>query len=207
MNDLKRWLPLTGILSVLIIIGGILLGEPPDASNPPQEIVDFYVDNGDKLQYATIGFALALMLFVSFGSYLRMVLDRAEGSTGILSLIAFGGTVIFAVGGAIDATIQFAISEAVDDLDPTQVQTLQALWDNDWVSLQVGITLFILASGLSIVRHKSLPVWLGWLAILIGVVGLTPIGFVAFPATGLWILIASVMLLISEGRASSPVVE
>lgn len=207
MNDMKRWLPLTGILSVLIITGGILLGEPPDASNPPQEIVDFYVDNGDKLQYGTIGFIIALILFVTFGSYLRTVLDRGEGSTGISSLIAFGGTVIFAVGGAIDATIQFGIIEAVDDLEPTQIQTLQALWDNDWVPLQLGITIFILATGLSIVRHKSLPVWLGWIAIVIGIAGLTPVGFVAFLATGVWIIVLGVMLLISEGSAATPVVE
>ena len=202
-----RWLPLTGILSILIIVGAILLGEPPDASHSPEEIVDFYVDNGDKLKYATPAFILALVLFVSFGSYLRAVLDRGEGSTGISSRIAFAGTVIFAVGGAIDATIQAAIIEAVDDLEPTQVQTLQALWDNDWVPLQVGITMFILASGISIVRHKSLPVWLGWTAVVIGVVGLTPVGWFAFMATGIWILIVSVMLLMSEGKAATPVVE
>ena len=207
MNDMKRWLPLTGILSVLIITAGILLGEPPDASHPAQEIVDFYVDNGDKLQYGTIGFIIALILFVTFGSYLRTVLDRGEGSTGISSLIAFGGTVIFAVGGAIDATIQFGIIEAVDDLEPSQIQTLQALWDNDWVPLQLGITIFILATGLSIVRHKSLPVWLGWIAIVIGIAGLTPVGFVAFLATGVWILVLGVMLLINEGSAATPVVE
>jgi hypothetical protein len=207
MNDFTRWLPLTGILSVLIIVAGFLLGEPPDASHPPQEIVDFYVDNGDKLQYGTIGFIIALILFVTFGSYLRTVLDRGEGSTGISSLIAFSGAVVFAVGGAIDATIQFGIIEAVDDLEPTQIQTLQALWDNDWVPIQLGITMFILASGLSIVRHKSLPVWLGWIAIVIGIVGLTPVGFVAFLATGVWILVLGVMLLINEGSAATPVVE
>jgi hypothetical protein len=207
MNDTKRWLPLTGILSVLIITGGIFLGEPPDASNPPQEIVDFYVDNGDKLQYGTIGFIIALILFVTFGAYLRTVLDRGEGSTGISSLIAFGGTLIFAVGGAIDATIQFGIIEAVDDLEPTQIQTLQALWDNDWMPLQLGITIFILATGLSIIRHKSLPVWLGWVAIVIGIAGLTPVGFIAFLATGVWIVVLGVMLLINEGSAATPVVE
>ncbi len=206
-SSTTRWLPLTGILTVLIITGGILLGEPPDASHPPQEIVDFYVDNKDTLQYGTIAFVVALILFVTFASYLRTVLDRGAGSTGISSLIAFGGAVIFAVGGAIDATIQFAITEAVDHLDPTQIQTLQALWDNDWVPLQLGITTFILASGLSIVRHRSLPVWLGWVAIVIGVAGLTPVGFFAFLGTGLWIIVTGVVLLIEEGKASAPVVE
>ena len=37
---------------------------------------------------------------------------------------------------AIDATISFALAEAADDIDPTAVQALQALWDNDFVPLR-----------------------------------------------------------------------
>ena len=55
--------------------------------------------------------------------------------------------------------------------------------------------------------HKSLPVWLGWIAIVLGIVGMTPIGWIAFMGTGVWILIASVMLLLSERKVATPVVE
>jgi len=206
-NSNVRWLPLTGILSIVLIIAGVLFGEPPDASNPPQEIVDFYVDNATKLQVGTIVFAIAAILFVVFGAYLRTVLDRGEGSTGILSTVAFAGAVIFAVGVGIDGMILFGITEATDNLEPTQIQTLQALWDNDWMPLLLGVTMFVLACGLSIILHKSMPVWVGWLALLIGIVGLTPVGWIAFMATGIWVLIVGVMLFISEGRASTPVVE
>jgi len=202
-----RWVPLTGIASILIIIAGVLFGEPPDSTNPPQEIVDFYVDHATKLQLGTIVFAIAAILFVVFGSYLRTVLDRGEGSTGILSTVAFAGAAIFAVGVAIDGMIIFAITEAADHLEPTQIQTLQALWDNDWMPLLLGVTIFVLASGLSIILHKSLPVWVGWLALVIGIVGLTPVGWIAFMATGIWVIIVSVLLFMSEGRTSSPVVE
>jgi hypothetical protein len=153
-------------------------------------------------------FLLAMVALVSFASYLKSVLERGDGENGLLSRVAFIGVVVFAVGGTIDGTILVAISEAVEEIDPTQVQTLQALWDNDWVPMQFGISLLTLASGLSIVLHKSLPVWLGWLALVIGVAGLVPvIGWVAFPGTGLWILIVSVMLLISERKVATPVVE
>jgi hypothetical protein len=202
-----RWLPLTGILSIVLIITGVLFGEPPDASNPPQEIVDFYVDNATKLQVGTIVFAIAAILFVVFGAYMRTVLDRGEGSTGILSTVAFAGAVIFAVGVGIDGMILFGITEAADNLEPTQIQTLQALWDNDWMPLLLGVTTFVLACGLSIILHKSMPVWVGWLALVIGIVGLTPVGWIAFMATGIWVLIVAVMLIMSEGRSSTPVVE
>jgi hypothetical protein len=206
-SSTTRWLPLTGILSIALIVGGILLGEPPDASHPPQEIVDFYVENKAKMQYGTIAFGAAMILLVAFASYLRSVLNRGEGSTDILPVVAVAGATIFAVGGAIDAMIIFGISEAVDDLDPTQVQTLQALWDNDWLPLLMGAVMLTLASGLSIVRHRSLPVWLGWLALVIGIVGLTPFGWAAFLAAGVWILMVCVTLLVTERGASTPAVE
>ena len=210
MNTSKtRWLPLTGIaFIILMIVGFIVGGEPPDASSPPEEISQFYIDNDKRLTAAVVILVAATIALVYFASYLRTVLDRGEGENGLLSRVAFIGAVVFAVGGAIDGTILVAISEAVDELDPTQVQTLQALWDNDYVPLMLGIILFTLSSGLSIVLHKSLPAWLGWTAIVIGVAGLVPVGgWVAFPGAGVWILIVSVVLLISEGKASTPVVE
>ena len=92
-------------------------------------------------------------------------------------------------------------------MEPAQIETLQAFWDNDFLPLAMGIVLFTLGSGISIVLHKSLPVWLGWIAIVLGIVGMTPIGWVAFMGTGVWILIVSVMLLMSERKVAAPVVQ
>lgn len=64
--------------------------------------------------------------------------------------------------------------------------------------LLVATILFIFASGLSIVLHKSLPVWLGWAAIVIGVVGVTPFGWLSFFGTAAWILVTCVVLLMRD---------
>ena len=151
--------------------------------------------------------SIATVLFVFFASFLRSVLDRGVGEDGMFSRIAFVGAVVFAVGGAIDGTLIIAMSEAAGEVEPAQIETLQAFWDNDFLPLALGVVLFTLGSGISIVLHKSLPVWLGWIAIVLGIVAMTPLGWIAFMATGVWILIVSVMLLVSDGRASAPVVE
>ncbi len=188
--------------------GFIVGGEPPNAAgNSADEIVQFYTDKGNRVIAGVIILTVATVLLVFFGSYFRSVLDRGVGEDGMFSRIAFAGTVVFAVGGAIDGTLIFAMNEAAGEIEPAQIETLQAFWDNDFLPLALGVVLFILASGISIVLHKSLPVWLGWIAILIGIIGLTPFGWIAFMATGVWILIVSVMLLISEGKASTAVVE
>ena len=206
MNSSRSWLlPLAGIVFIaLMIIGFLIGGDPPDATHSPQKIAEFYLDNKDKVQIAVLILSLGLVFLLVFGSYLKSVLDGGEGESGVLPRVAYTGLVIFAVGGAIDGTILIAISEAVKDIDPTQVQTLQAFWDNDWVPMGLGTTLFTLASGLSIVLHRSLPLWLGWIALVIGVAGLTPVGWAAFPATGLWIIVTSVLLLMKERSSAVP---
>ena len=204
-----RWMPITGILFVVVaIVGFIVGGEPPDAAgNSADEIVQFYTDNQGSVMAGVIILFVATVLFVFFASFLRSVLDRGDGEDGMFSRIAFVGAVVFAVGGAIDGTLIIAMSEAAGEVEPAQIETLQAFWDNDFLPLALGVVLFTLGSGISIVLHKSLPVWLGWIAIVLGIVGMTPFGWIAFMATGVWILIVSVMLLISEGKVSTPVVE
>jgi hypothetical protein len=202
----REWLvPLTGIAFIVIaILGFVIAGEPPDADEPVREIVDHYVDDKDAVQAGAILTGIAAGLLIFFGGYLRKVLRAAEGEGGMLSALVLIGATTMAIGAAIDGTISFALAEAADDIDPTGVQALQALWDNDFLPVLLGAGVFLLASGISIVTHGALPKWLGWVAIVFGVVAFTPIGFIAFPAGALWILIVSVMLSLRARAAPAP---
>ena len=182
------------------MVGSLIGGEPKDAGNSAQEIVDHYVDNKSSIIVGAAIFGLACVALVFFASHLRTVLRRAEGDGGMLAPLTLVGAAIMAVGLAIDATLLFAIAEAADDIEPTSVETLQALWDNDFMPIAVGMVVFILSSGIAIVRYGALPKWLGWVAILLGVVGITPIGFFAFLAGGLWIAVVSVLLSLRARR-------
>jgi hypothetical protein len=202
MND-RRWIPaLTGIAFVALVIAGFAVGgEPPTTEDPAQEIVDFYVDN-ETQQLISVGIeALAAMVLVFFGGYLRSVLRRAEGEGHMLSALVLAGTTIVAVGLAIDASITVALVDSAEEIEPAAVQALMALWENDFVPFIVGAMTFILASGISILRHGVLPKWLGWVAIALAVISLTPIGFVGAIGVALWIAVVSVMLALRERRA------
>jgi hypothetical protein len=195
------WTPLTGVaFLIVVIVGFTIAGEPPDADSPVQEIVDHYVDDKDSIMVGAILTGIAGTLLLFFAGSLRSTLRAAEGPGGVLSAVAFAGAIVLAVGAAIDGTISFALAEQADDIDPTAVQALQALWDNDFLPLAVGTQVFLLAAGLSIVRHRALPAWLGWVAILLGLISVTPIGFAGFLGGAAWIAIVSVLLTLRLRR-------
>ena len=200
----REWLvPLTGVgFIVLGIVSFIVGGEPKSADEPVGEIVNFYVDNKDSVEAGAFIGVAATVLLVFFGAYLRRFLRAGAGEGEMLSLISFVGIAIVAVGFAIDTTILIALSEAADDINPIAVQSLQALWDNDFVPLALGVLLFLWGTGLSVIRSGVLPKWLGWVMLVLGVLGLTPIGFVS--AVGAAILVLVLSILLSVRARSAP---
>jgi hypothetical protein len=215
MERSKDWLaPLTGVaFIVVLVISFIVAGEePPEAKDGAQEIVDFYSDNKDSVEAgAGIG-TIAALLLVFFSAHLRKVLRAAEGEGGgTLSLVAFAGGLTIAISGAIDSTITVALAEGVDDnIDPVAVQALQALFDNDFLPFVLGVLLLEFGAGISVVRHGALPAWLGWAAIVLGVIGvaglvtLSEIGFIAVIGAALWVVVVSILLTLRARGGSAP---
>ena len=189
-------MPLTGVgFIVLGIVSFIVGGEPKSADDPLREIVSYYVDNKNSVEAGAFIGVAATVLLVFFGAYLRRFLRAAAGEGEMLSIVSFVGIAIVAVGFAIDTTILIALSEAADDINPVAVQSLQALWDNDFVPLALGVLLFLWGTGLSVIRSGVLPKWLCWVMIVLGVVGLTPLGFAS--AIGAAILVLGLSILLS----------
>jgi hypothetical protein len=207
MDNGRPWFtPLTGVLFLLILIVGLfVLGEePPGVDEDVNEIVDFYVDKDTEVYAGVIAEGLAALVLVFFAGSLRRVLRIAEGEGGTLSLVAFAGLLMVATGFAIDATISLTLVETVEDVDPAAVQTLAALWENDFVPFAVGAGIFVLALGISTLRHGAFPKWLGWVAIVLAVVAVTPIGFVTAIGAALLVGITSVMMALQARSPQTP---
>jgi hypothetical protein len=200
----REWLvPLTGVgFIVLAIVSFIVAGEGKSADDPVKEIVDYYVDNKDSVEVSALIAVAATALLVFFGAYLRKVLHAAGGEGEMLSLVAFAGLLVVGVGFAIDITISIALAEAADDIDPVGVQSLQALWDNDFVPIALGVVLFLWATGLAVIRTGILPKWLGWVMLVLGVAGVTPVGFVAAIGSALLVLVLSIWLSLRARRGT-----
>lgn len=51
-------------------------------------------------------------------------------------------------------------------------------------------------------RIRAFPKWLAWIAIVLGVLAVTPAGFFVFLAYGIWVLLTSIVMLRSPETTS-----
>ena len=202
--------PLTGIVFVVLAIIAFLVGgETPATDDSPREIIDFYRDNDNAQALAGAILSLACVALIFFLGSLRRALRAAPGDEGGLSTVAVLGGVILAVGAAIFAGISFTLGDAVDELPPAAILALHALNSDMFFPLAVGTAVFNLALALAILRHGGLPRPLGWVALVVGIAGVTPLGFFAFLATGIVIVWASIALTMNADASAglSPVAD
>jgi hypothetical protein len=198
-----RLVPLTGVAAlVLLVVGAIVGGEPPELEDTGDEVLAFYQDDEGAQIASSILVTYGALFLVFFASTIRSRLRREEEPGGVLSAAAFGGGLLIALGIALFAGINFTLADAADDLDPAAAQALNALNLDLFFPVALGTAVFFWATGLGMVRAAGLPSWLGWTALVLAVVSLTPIGFFAFLAGGLWILAASVLFALRPAGGS-----
>ena len=196
--------PLTGILFVILVIVAFAVGgETPRIDDSPASIVSFYLDNDDEQAIAASLLALGCVAFVFFLGTLRRALRAAEGDEGGLSTVALLGGLMIVVGASIFAGIGFTLGDAAEDLPASAILALNALNSDLFFPIAVGTAVFNLGLALAILRHGGLPRPLGWVALVVGIAGLTPGGFFAFLATGIVIIWASVALT-RQAAAAEP---
>jgi hypothetical protein len=198
--------PLTGVaFFILLIVSFIVTGEPKDADHPPNEIAQWYLDNKDSAEIGAFIGTVAAVPLIFFGGYLRRIFESALGPGSMLAMLPVIGLAIVGTGAAIDNMLIFAAAEAANDIPAPEIQTIQAIWDNDFLPFFLGVMVFLWSAGIAVLASGALPKWLGWWAILFGVISLAgPIGFIGALGAAAWILIVSVLLSMRARSAPAP---
>lgn len=205
-SRLERLAPLSGVLAVALVVAAIVVF-PDEIPNPDEgvgEVVDFWREHDDEATISAALFALAGIPFLWFAGSVRSALRAAEGARGRLSAIAFGGMVVFATGLAVTAALQFALAQSADDLSGGAIEALNALVYNFFFPFVVGLVTLLVAVAVAALRHRAVHPAFAWAAILLTLVALTPAGFYAFLASGLWIVALSVWLYLRGDAAAPP---
>ncbi len=189
--------PACGVAFVVILAVSFFIVSTPDTNKSPQYIYLWYNKSSHKtaVGISTVMADIAVVFGIFWFGYLR---DRF-GRTGLgarLAPIVLVGATIFATGGLVFSGANFALLDEPKHMSPDTAQTLNFLSsDLGAAALVVGVSILMWAAGFIILKTRILPVWLAWISFLLAVVALAgPIGFFAFFAMGIWILIVAFLM-------------
>ncbi len=188
---------LTGALAVVGVVVAFTAigGSTPDGNASASNVVSFYSDNGGKEIAASIVLALAMVPLMAFTAILKRHLDAASPVGSVLPTFALIAGVVSAAGFLTAATLHFGLADYADDISPAAAQAINAIDSDFFLPFVVGLGTLVLAGSLAALRTRAfLPRWAAILGIVIFILNFTPIGFVAFMFSGLWIIAVSIVL-------------
>jgi len=200
--------PLSGVaFVVLVVVGNLLPGEPPDFLDEPGTLTDFYVDNANEILLGMSLSLISLLFLVWFLASLRRRLAADEGGRGEFNMVAFGGglvaTAMLAAGFSLNALGGLRADE------DGELSSDLAVVFNDGSSVlmglagPIGMAVLLAAFAVVVVRFRGFPVWFGWLSALLALVGLIPpVSWTLLLGFPVWVLIASVLLYRRESQAA-----
>jgi len=205
MSDrLSRLAPLTGVVfAVLVVVGVFTGGESPNANARPAKVISYYAANRSEVETSSIIFAIAFLVLVLFAGSLRSYLRRAAAAEG-LAAIVLAGAVLMAAGALVSSAAEYGLAHNLSGLSPATAQTMNLISSELFLPVIGGAFLFAVASGLAILRGARLPNWLGWVAIVLGIVVLVPpASFPALLGFVIWSIVVSILIYVRSGPEKS----
>jgi hypothetical protein len=196
--------PLTGALFVVLVLVAFfaLGGNTPDGKDSAAKVVSFYKDNNDKEIAAAIVLALSGVPLLYFSALVRDMGRAASSGRSALPGLAFGGGVVAATGFMTAAALHFALADYADNVQPTAAQAMNAIDNDFFLPFAIGVVTLVFAASLMAIRTGLLPKWLGWVGVVLFVISFTPVGFIGFGLSGIWIIVVSIMFFL-RGDAPS----
>lgn len=198
MNRLVRIVPLAGVAYlVLEVAGNGSIGNFPDSDTSTAKLIPFYASHhaniargGFLLHYA----ALALALFlVGVWARARQLGVHALISGALLVGAAVTVAAAFAEAGVYSTLGFIGAHESL--ITPTALQAWHINGAGGGATTgDGGLMIVLLAISAAAITSGALPRWLGWSALPLGLVQLTPLGFFAGLVFWLWAGIAGIYM-------------
>ncbi len=199
----SRWAPVTGIVSAVLGVAGSVIASmsnSPDPNASGAAVVAFYKAHQSDQRLSGILLAFGFIFLLFFAGSLRAYLRHTPAGES-LSTIALAGAAILLAGEAVGAGLSYALTNSPSSLDPAAAQALNVLGAGMVLIPAAGFFVFGIGIGLAILGGTGLPKWLGWTAIAMGVVVVTPAEGFSFLALVIWMVIVSILMLMGRGQA------
>jgi hypothetical protein len=76
-------------------------------------------------------------------------------------------------------------------MDPAGLQTLNVMSENLFPPFAIGVLVFLISTGIAVIRTGAFPAWLGWAIIVGAAFAITPLFPIAMLVLGVFTLFAS----------------
>jgi hypothetical protein len=195
--QIRRLLPLSGIVFVALVIVGVLLGgSTPGSTAPGTKVASYYDSHGARLFIESFIVAASGLFVVVFGATLgRSLTSAQEAGRSVWERLVLAGSILVAAAFLFVATVNFAIADSPTKVSGSALQALNLVTNDSWVFLNSALGVLMLGAAASWLASARDYRWLAWVALVLGIALFIPFAdFVALLASGLWIVIASVVL-------------
>jgi hypothetical protein len=201
----SRWLAWTGPLFTIVFAIALfaLEGNAPGEKASAEKVVTYFNAHQTRTELeAFAGAALCALLLLFFSHFRSVVRDRSASSAGPTVMVA--GAVLWAGGILYSSAVSLALVSAADHGFGEAAQTLNVLANSTWLPFIAGIAVTLIGAGMTVLGTRVLPIWLGWVALVVGIVAcIGPGGFAGFFVGPLWMLVAGIMLAMRKEPASA----
>jgi len=202
-DSLRRLAPLTGVVfAVLLAVTFILTWNTPGIHDSGLKVISYYKAHNGRLLLGNFLGAVSVGFFLFFVASLRSYLRQFPGAEGP-SALALAGATLLGVGGTIFSSLSFALGDARNSISPAAAEAINVLNIDFFWPFTIGVAVFGIGIGLTIVNSGALPKWLGWVAFVLGVVAFTPVGFFSFIVFLPWSAAVGIMIYMRRDAAPS----
>jgi hypothetical protein len=205
----RRWQQIggaAGILYVALQFGFSLVGatgEPTSFDAPAKDWLTHYQNSHNLFFLAPYSAGVPMLLLVIFVAALHVKLRPAGNAESLpsIAVLLFGGVAAaLLVAAAVASTA--ALLRVGHGLDESGASTLSGLANEFFVMSFFGIGGLVLAAGIGAISAHTLPAWLGWSGIVIGLAAgiapgaqLTAFWLIPFFLFYIWVVAVSVVLI------------
>lgn len=166
MRGLRQIIGISGLLSTVLVLVGLLGGTPPGIDDSGQAVLDYAHDHRAFIITFCFLFGIATCLTLVFFGGLRKLLASPEPTRDVWPSVMFGSAiVVFTFGLAAQAA-----AAALAFRSPAHTpETARTLWDLFVVLLNASNLATIVlgvAAAIATLQSSVLPRWTGYLAVL-----------------------------------------
>lgn len=193
----ERLAALAGVVAVVLWVVSVVMQETsglPDED--PISTLRWFNEETNTILASAFVFMLGSLFFLIFVGALRFHLLAAEGPGAFLTAISFGAGLATALLTLLIQGPNLAAAISAEELTAHAALTLSVIDDAFFVAAELMAALFLVATGLVILRYGPLPRWLGWASLVIALwMLIPPVGWAGLLlGFTLWTVLVSVLL-------------